>query len=275
MTVNSLSKSMDWPKPLGALDLGGASMQITYQVDEPPLSSYFDLRLNQRRFPLYTHSYLNYGNDRARDRFHVALANQTGPVTYSPCFYSGYSANVSANGTQLGTFNGTSDHAACRTGVRSALMPAGYCPAEPCAIASTYQPALQGGMFYAFSNFYYTASFFGCAGVQPLSCLANAAAANCTGMTWAAAQAANPGVAAQFLSGYCFSAAYILELLAAMGFTMDTQLNFVLAINNVEVGWALGAMTYEVGAWAPQCPTCNPNVNIIMSNMFQGMTNCN
>eukprot|EP01012_Entosiphon_sulcatum_P044202 TRINITY_DN5878_c0_g1_i1.p1 TRINITY_DN5878_c0_g1~~TRINITY_DN5878_c0_g1_i1.p1 ORF type:complete len:449 (+),score=64.42 TRINITY_DN5878_c0_g1_i1:108-1454(+) len=274
VTVNSLSKSMDLPKPYGAIDLGGASMQITFQTDEPPLSSYFDLRINKRRFQLYTHSYLNYGADRARDRYNTAIQNQTGSVTWNPCMFQGYSAMITANGTSLGNFSGTSDFTTCRSQVRGALFPVSYCPAEPCAIASTYQPAVQGGTFYAFSNMYYTASFFNCSGLQPVSCLATNAQTYCSGNTWAAATAQNPSVSAGFLATYCFGAAYILEVLSAFGFGLTDQLNFALSISGVEVGWALGAMTYEVGAWEPQCATCNPTVNVVMANMFQGMAGC-
>lgn len=47
----------------GALDLGGASTQITFRPVHDVLEGYFPIRLRQEKLRLYTHSFLHFGHD--------------------------------------------------------------------------------------------------------------------------------------------------------------------------------------------------------------------
>lgn len=60
---------------LGALDLGGASTQISFIPRDPVKNtqSAFDLQLYSNRYQLYTHSYLCYGKDQALKKLHAYL----------------------------------------------------------------------------------------------------------------------------------------------------------------------------------------------------------
>ncbi|XP_032806829.2 ectonucleoside triphosphate diphosphohydrolase 2-like [Petromyzon marinus] len=58
-------------KPIGALDLGGASTQITFMTEEPLQGSpdSLTIQLYGRKYHVYSHSYLCYGRDQAIKRF--------------------------------------------------------------------------------------------------------------------------------------------------------------------------------------------------------------
>ncbi|KAL7466936.1 hypothetical protein ACHAXS_007207 [Conticribra weissflogii] len=60
----------------GALDLGGASTQITFQSSESILSNQFPLRIGHLEYSLYTHSYLYFGVDQARIRYDTRFATR-------------------------------------------------------------------------------------------------------------------------------------------------------------------------------------------------------
>lgn len=75
-TLMRSSSATSW----GALDMGGASAQITFRPPFDVLSNYFPLRLQQERIRLYTHSFLNFGIEialaRVNDRI-IELGNST------------------------------------------------------------------------------------------------------------------------------------------------------------------------------------------------------
>ena len=64
----------DSPRPsVGAMDLGGASTQITFQPSSDILAGYFPIYLGlkeQVQYDLYTHSFLRFGQDQARLRLY-------------------------------------------------------------------------------------------------------------------------------------------------------------------------------------------------------------
>lgn len=83
MTANYLSGTLmraSSATSYGALDMGGASVQITFRPPFDVLSNYFPLRMRQERIRLYTHSFLNFGIERALERVNdriIELGNAT------------------------------------------------------------------------------------------------------------------------------------------------------------------------------------------------------
>lgn len=128
------SFSGEWVQPLeetpvGALDMGGASTQITFVPDGPILdkSAQATFRLYGSEHSVYTHSYLCFGRDQmltrllarlvqvglpteeegvqwhgsarglglAQDRLPVLLQSSLTPLVRHPCYHSGYWATLS------------------------------------------------------------------------------------------------------------------------------------------------------------------------------------
>ena len=85
--IHSLSDTV------GAMDLGGASTQITLRPQSPDLlAGLFNLQLGmQLDEDLYTHSFLYFGqNEALRRMVQVSLYQQPGKDTVSsPCYYDG------------------------------------------------------------------------------------------------------------------------------------------------------------------------------------------
>ena len=132
---------------VGALDLGGASTQITFV---PPagvdiLSSQFDLRLTiASQTSLYTHSFLYYGQTEAIRRINelVVLSSgaqpgvppPAGSTIPHPCYLAGTPGGVSFNSSIAGglvNFSGTSNWTACREFVSPLMLRGAQCLTDP------------------------------------------------------------------------------------------------------------------------------------------------
>ena len=78
-------------KLAGILEIGGASAQIAFVPQGNILANKFPVLIGGKRYPLYVHSYLNYGKNKVNDRIKRLLAetsNASEPVT-NPCMLSG------------------------------------------------------------------------------------------------------------------------------------------------------------------------------------------
>ncbi|XP_031986357.1 ectonucleoside triphosphate diphosphohydrolase 8-like isoform X2 [Corvus moneduloides] len=101
-TLVKFSFAERWEHPqdtevLGALDLGGASTQITFQpgvpVEDRNTSVFF--RLYGTNYSLYSHSYLCYGQSQALKMLLAALHQASSSAQIShPCYPRGYQENI-------------------------------------------------------------------------------------------------------------------------------------------------------------------------------------
>ncbi|VCW76200.1 unnamed protein product [Gulo gulo] len=97
------SFSGEWIRPLegplvGALDMGGASTQISFVPRGPILdkSTQATFRLYGSEHSVYTHSYLCFGRDQMLTRLLAQLLQSSpGPLIRHPCYHSGYWATLS------------------------------------------------------------------------------------------------------------------------------------------------------------------------------------
>ena len=108
----------------GALDLGGASTQVTFHPDESILAGFFPLTLANSSHSLFTHSYLYYGADQARysmyndlitttpDQSATSTSTAVTKTVINPCFPTGYTATADPNNPTV-EFQGSSDWDAC------------------------------------------------------------------------------------------------------------------------------------------------------------------
>ncbi|XP_053329793.1 ectonucleoside triphosphate diphosphohydrolase 8-like [Spea bombifrons] len=246
---------------LGAMDLGGASTQMTFlpsgAIEDK--STEMSFRLYGYNYTIYTHSYLCYGQDQVFKRILTQLIQNKGNdlenVTH-PCYPKGYTGSVSLSSvvdspcvTQIPgdpvrnvTVRGTGDPDSCLTAVRH-IMNFTACNKSPCSFDGVYQPPVQGE-FYAFSAFYYTLSFLNLTSGQSLEATNRSVRAFCS-EEWSKLIGAFPSESQTRLSQYCSSATYILTLLTdGYRFTDRTwnNIHFAKQIGDAEVGWTLGYM---------------------------------
>ncbi|NXV08648.1 ENTP8 diphosphohydrolase, partial [Cettia cetti] len=189
-TLVKFSFAERWEHPqdtevLGALDLGGASTQITFQpgvpVQDRNTSVFF--RLYGTNYSLYSHSYLCYGQTQALKMLLAALHQASSSAQIShPCYPQGYQENLtvaelydspcvrapsSASPGLVLTVTGTGDPGACGTAVQRLFNFS--CGAQrPCGFNGVYQPPVRG-QFFAFAGFYYTFNFLNLTHQQSLS----------------------------------------------------------------------------------------------------------
>ncbi|XP_045417950.1 ectonucleoside triphosphate diphosphohydrolase 2 isoform X1 [Lemur catta] len=253
-----------WFRPrkgtLGAMDLGGASTQITFETASPAEdpASEVQLRLYGQHYRVYTHSFLCYGRDQILRRL-LASALQT--HGFHPCWPRGYSTQVllqdvyqspctvaqqpqAFNSSARVSLAGSSDPALCRDLV-SRLFSFSSCRFSRCSFNGVFQPPVAGN-FIAFSAFFYTVDFLRTVMGLPVVTLQQLEAATVTvcNQTWAELQARAPGQRAR-LADYCAGSMFVQQLLSR-GYGFDARtfggVAFQKKAADTAVGWALGYM---------------------------------
>uniref|UniRef100_A0A8C9P4I5 Ectonucleoside triphosphate diphosphohydrolase 2 n=1 Tax=Spermophilus dauricus TaxID=99837 RepID=A0A8C9P4I5_SPEDA len=152
-----------WFRPrkgtLGAMDLGGASTQITFETAIPAEdpANEVQLRLYGQHYRVYTHSFLCYGRDQVLQRL-LASALQT--HRFHPCWPRGYSTQVllqdlyqspcteaqrpqTFNSSARVSVSGTSDPVLCHDLV-SGLFDLSSCTFSRCSFNGVFQPPVAG-----------------------------------------------------------------------------------------------------------------------------------
>uniref|UniRef100_A0A673TS05 Ectonucleoside triphosphate diphosphohydrolase 1 n=1 Tax=Suricata suricatta TaxID=37032 RepID=A0A673TS05_SURSU len=207
----------------GALDLGGASTQITFVpqskgIESPSNALYF--RLYGKDYSVYTHSFLCYGKDQALRQKLAKDIRGTNGILKEPCFHPGYEIvmNVSELYSSPCTkrfemtlpfdqfqIQGTGNYQQCHQSILE-LFNTSYCPYSHCSFNGIFLPPLHGDFGLK--------TYFG-------------------------------DVKEKYLSEYCFSGTYILSLLLnGYHFTADSwkNIHFMGKIHSSSVGWTLGYM---------------------------------
>ncbi|MBN3299376.1 ectonucleoside triphosphate diphosphohydrolase 8 isoform X2 [Amia ocellicauda] len=246
----------------GALDLGGASTQITFEPQTSILQpqTKADFRLYGYNYSVYTYSYLCYGKEQAMRQLQVALLqgkNLSKPVTH-PCYPSGYKLTMtmsdlfnspcvskpsSIDPVTSVTFSGSSDSGECHTLVRKIFNLSDCASAPQCGFNGVYQPNVTG-RFFAFSAYFYTFSFLKLTPQAPLARVLSTTEQIC-GRNWTWLQAQYPGQKEQYLRDYCAAAHYITTLLLdGYKFNNSTWNNIIFQgkAAGTDIGWTLGYM---------------------------------
>lgn len=264
-TLVKFSFAEKWEHPqdtevLGALDLGGASTQITFQpgvpVEDRNTSVFF--RLYGTNYSLYSHSYLCYGQSQALKMLLAALHQASSSTQIKhPCYPQGYQENItvaelydspcvrapsSASPGPVLTVTGTGDPAACAMAVQRLFN--FTCGAQgPCGFNGVYQPPVRG-QFFAFSGFYHSLHFLNLTGGQSLS-LVNATIMQICNSSWKQLQELFSMASRTQLRDACTASSYILTLLLQgykFNITTWPSIHFIQQVANIDVGWTLGYM---------------------------------
>ncbi|XP_053138140.1 ectonucleoside triphosphate diphosphohydrolase 8 [Hemicordylus capensis] len=259
------AQARDWIHPasagiLGALDLGGASTQISF-VPASLIANATRFRLYGFNYSIYTHSYLCYGQNQALRQVLQLIINSTTtshfqhpcyPINYtdvittasiydSPCASPPHlgSSTASRNVTLVGTGNAT----LCRETVQKIFNFSNCSHNESCGFNGVYQPQVNG-KFLAFSAYFYTFSFLNLTETHPLDKVEKTIQEFCA-KTWDELKSSYPKQNEDRLRNYCASANYILTLLLyGYGFSSSTWENiaFRMQAANSDIGWTLGYM---------------------------------
>ncbi|XP_076870569.1 ectonucleoside triphosphate diphosphohydrolase 8 [Brachyhypopomus gauderio] len=247
-------------KILGALDLGGASTQISFTPRDPVADpqSAFDLQLYGYRYQLYTYSYLCYGKDQALKMLqaHLLMAANRSSVVQHPCYHRNYILTLNLGDLYNSpcvvkpvpfdpalkvTFIGTGDSQLCLS-LMTNIINLTDCFYPDCGFNGVYQPPVNG-QFFAFSAYFYTFDFLGLAPRATLPHVLATIESYCN-KTWNTLVLEYPNVKEKFLKDYCGSAHYIMTiLLKGFKFTATwDQIYFQKQVADSDIGWTLGYM---------------------------------
>ena len=254
-------------KTFGALDLGGASTQVTFHPDEAILDGFFPLEVATTCHQLYTHSYLYYGNDQARYRVLDGLVDTPSlakNVTTNPCFPTGYSSKGISPEHPDVIYVGSSNWEGCMAETKKLITDFQTTDKKDCLHSShidctftgVYMPKLPENMdMVAVSTFYLAWMFFGLEfgadkRSDDLDALQSKAATICSmdKIQFEAYAMKTLGNMDSKSYNFCTSAGYIHALLSVgYGFpTKNTPIRVVNKIDGNDVEWTYGAMLYEI-----------------------------
>lgn len=277
ITVNYLSQNLRKATgTLGALDLGGASTQITFvpkqKVESPDNSINF--RLYGNNYSLYTHSFLCFGKDQA---LRLSLAeklrstlDKTNPTQLKdPCFHDGYNISktyedvfntpctTAPTATAKNFFHmGVGNWSECQNSIKK-VFNTSNCSYSRCSFNGVFQPSVYGN-FGAFSAFFFVMDFLNL--TRNTLDDAKVKLAEYCATPWTELVHRYPTLPKKYLSEYCFSGTYILTLLEeGYKFTSNNwkDIQFIKKIGESDAGWTLGYMlnlTNMIPAEAPDAP---------------------
>eukprot|EP00956_Cyclotella_meneghiniana_P032550 scaffold90081_cov79-Cyclotella_meneghiniana.AAC.2 len=237
----------------GAIDLGGASVQVSFQPSGAILAHLFPIRVDKMGYSLYTHSYLYYGVDQANLMFHSYHIDNSTLV--SPCYPVGYTDPVTG-------IAGSGQFHECLEQVAD-LFDLNYdCyhgdgSTQRCSFNGVYQPPLKNTRFILMSAFVYTWDFLGLrigSHTDDLRKMIKSAQKICS-MTYTEqleyynelTYKMHSDRKTNNINGQCFNAAYMYHLLHS-GFglaTRQTPIEIRYNIDGTQVDWTLGMMLME------------------------------
>ncbi|NXQ46520.1 ENTP8 diphosphohydrolase, partial [Catharus fuscescens] len=263
----------------GALDLGGASTQITFMPEDSVLGQNegSEFTLYGYSYNIYTHSYLCYGQNemlkrlakelivvRGEEHLHGSVPRQQSSLgqrharSLKLVCLCGRGNETKQSENYTVTLEGRGNASACLAALRKLFNFSACGHSQDCSFDGVYQPPLRG-QFVAFSAFYYNFKFLNLTEGQPLAVVREAIEGLCTrswedvcSLGWSYPKE-NP----KRLPKYCANANYILTLLLDAYKFNETSWNniiFQMKAGSADVGWTLGYMlnlTNMVPAEAP------------------------
>ncbi|NXJ79039.1 ENTP8 diphosphohydrolase, partial [Trogon melanurus] len=273
-------KAHTWVRPeaaniLGALDLGGASTQISFMPKGSALNwtEASKFTLYGYNYDIYTHSYLCYGQNEMLKRLAKELIVVRGePGVDHPCYPKDYNETISLSsfrtspctnrssplltlGDGTVTLEGRGDASGCLAAIRKLFNFSACGQSQDCTFDGVYQPPVRG-QFIAFSAFYYNFKFLNLTEGQSLATVKETIERFCT-RGWEDLSSSYPEENPERLPKYCTNANYILTLLLDAYKFDEASWNNIFFQNkagSADIGWTLGYMlnlTNMIPAEAP------------------------
>ncbi|XP_037353482.1 ectonucleoside triphosphate diphosphohydrolase 1 isoform X2 [Talpa occidentalis] len=275
--LNMHIKDKTYQTAYGALDLGGASTQITFVYNKPfemPEENHVSFQLYGKTYILYTHSFLCYGKDQALlTKLSYDFQNSNGTIK-DPCFHPGYERVMDivefykspcTEKYKLSKMDkleilGTGNYEQCKQNIENQLFSNDTCGYTKCAFNGTYIPPVQGH-FEAFSAYYYVMHFLNFTSQElPSENEVTRIMSNFCALSWNELKSRNTGLKEKYLSEYCFAGTYIFVLLNKFRFTDESwkNIHFVDQMEGTSIGWSLGYMLNLTNMIAPEQPLTPP-----------------
>ncbi|KAM9852004.1 ectonucleoside triphosphate diphosphohydrolase 3 [Aulostomus maculatus] len=247
-------------KTVGSMDLGGASTQIAFAVqDDLQGPDYMDVKLYGYPYKVYTHSYLCYGKNEAEKRvLDKVIQESLNPAyVYNPCYPDGFNITVkyssvydtectkipkNYNPDQDLFLVGTANSDKCEDIVKS-IFDFKTCYSAQCSFNGVEQPPVTGD-FMAYAGFFFTARALLMNGKTDLDEF-NLSVRKLCHTHWTDLRAEKTWISDRYLKSYCYAAHYIIALLAD-GYKFDRgtwkNINFEREVKKTSIGWSLGYM---------------------------------
>ncbi|NXH74227.1 ENTP8 diphosphohydrolase, partial [Hydrobates tethys] len=261
-------KAHTWVRPeaanfFGALDLGGASTQISFMPEGSGMNwnEASKLTLYGYNYNIYTHSYLCYGQNEMLKRLAKELIVESSSSTRvdHPCYPKDYNETVSLSSfraspctnwsdphltlsDRIVTLEGSGNASGCLAAVKKLFNFSACGQSQDCTFDGVYQPRVSG-QFIAFAGFYYTFHFLNLTSQQSLIDVNSTIQTFCK-KNWAELVETFPQQKG-YLHAYCSMAIYILTLLLD-GYKFNehtwSSIHFSRQAANTDIGWTLGFM---------------------------------
>ncbi|XP_056142940.1 ectonucleoside triphosphate diphosphohydrolase 3 [Lampris incognitus] len=250
----------DGAKTVGSMDLGGASTQIAFEVEEDTRgSNYMQVQLYGYPYNVYTHSFLCYGKNEIEKRVLDKIIKLSPDLTNvdSPCYPEGFNLTIKASSiydtectekprnydpNQDITMVGAPDLDKCKEVVNS-LFDFKSCSATTCSFNGVEQPPVTGD-YMAYAGFFYTARALQLNDTSDSDAFRAGIRKFCH-THWTVLKAEKHWISDRFLKTYCYSAHYVYTLLTE-GYKFDREtwknIDFQKEVKNTSIGWSLGYM---------------------------------
>lgn len=216
MGLNLFEKKIGTSSTYGVIDIGGATIEVAYQVDGPSENTQ-EIKIGKNTYFVHSRSYLGVGNDHLREQF---LDN----------------SNCIPRGLAMVTTTGNGNYNQCLSDVKILLNEVHKVEPIPASVLSKTQ-------FVGIAYFYYLTNS------KPFSLGSEASisdiktkAEDFAKMSWDEMKAKWPHD--KYLYGYYIGSILIIDLLERLGFDPDTKVKAVNKVNGAQVSWALGAAVY-------------------------------
>lgn len=236
-------------KPFGALDLGGASHQNSWEFNNKTSSDVFTIEVAGNKYNIFSRSYLGYGQDQARETYldFIAKGSNCGDdptcVVKSPCHNNGFNDTLEFHG-QKRIFEGTDKFDICDEIVHDLFFCHDSENLEKCPFSD--QPKLEG-KFYGISAIYYVLTDIG---AVCSDCKINVATPRKV-LTYAKSFCGKDYEDVKedpYAKDNCFGSVYIYQLLTS-GYKLSPSkiIKVATTLNGFDLSWTLGAVLHNSG----------------------------
>ncbi|XP_077454160.1 ectonucleoside triphosphate diphosphohydrolase 3 isoform X2 [Stigmatopora argus] len=254
-------------KTVGSMDLGGASTQIAFAVnDDRAGPDFLHVKLYGYPYNIYTHSFLCYGKNEAGNRLLDKVIQESSDPAYviNPCYNTGVNETIVAskiydsectkkprNYSPDKKYNiiGSGNSEQCKRMTKS-IFDFTTCSSAHCSFDGVEQPPVTGE-YMAYAGFFYVARAVlmnesKSATVRPSDYdeFQTAIDEFCS-TPWNELTQKKKDIWVSYLRTYCFASHFIFSLLTD-GYKFDANtwkdIDFQMKVKNTSVGWSLGYM---------------------------------